>query len=571
MIPVEASAAEGKIVPPAVVSPAEVSELIENLKSTDEITRLIAAKTLSEMGPRAQAALAALSDLAQHDPDADVRQVAENALEKITGKVAPIGVQPQIETIDMEKWVSPQGVVSVLKPGSWRVEERYDGKTARVDVHDDTRASGVHLLVAGNDAGIQDPLLLLGENLKRNRKKYPDFEFSNTWMTRDGSKAMTDVSFTEKGVGVSGRLYCLVNQNRLLTMSYQAPKSLFSRQKYMLLTILNNIVFYDQNEEQKRNQEIQKLINRSSQPVRARMVQRRASDGSASFMAPANWQFEARKGKTIVGSEQENAGFVFTSIEAFAKDPGVRVPGVLISRYLPPDQFIGLFLKQFGQAGNVQVIEKKLDHQTARDGSRFLKTQCEAQDLVVKFSAKSGRNCLAVFKIISSHPAAFSGQWWSIVSGFWASEERFVAYAPLLESIARSYQINDAWARSYIQSAIENLKRLQRKTRQSIQELHQARYDQQRSWEANQARKDYSNWQFSNYLRGETNWVSDLEGGKVYHTDTWGTKDSWTGDYYEGAPYNYVHFEGRNPRHPSLEDMQEINSFELYQKYIQGR
>jgi hypothetical protein len=53
-----------------------------------------------------------------------------------------------------------------------------------------------------------------------------------------------------------------------------------------------------------------------------------------------------------------------------------------------------------------------------------------------------------------------------------------------------------------------------------------------------------------------------LEGGKVYQTDPWGTRDQTTGDRYEGAPYNYLHFEGQNPAHPS-EQMREISSDDL--------
>ena len=463
----------------------------------------------------------------------------------------------------MEKWVSPQGVVSVLKPKEWKVEENYTGNSASVIVCDKSRITGVKFYVSKNDAKIKDSLYFLGENVKNNRKKFPDFKCDKTWAARDKSRAITEVYFTAKGTPVLGKFYYIVNPNKLLIMSYQAPGDVFSRYKGMLLTILNNINFNDQHEEQKRIQSIQ--------PVQVQMVWRQAPDGSARFMAPANWQYQAKKGKTIVGSEQEDAGFVFTSVEAFARNPGVLVPGVLISPYLPPNQFIGLFLRNFGQAKNVHVIEKKLDHQTVREAAQFLRAQCEAQDLVVKFSAKSGRSCLATFKVITAHPALFSGQWWSIVSGFWAQESRFPAYAPLLENIAKSYKINDAWASNYIQSGLANLRRLKQKTQQSIQKLHQARYDQQRSWEANQARKDYSNWKFSQYLRDESNWVSNLEGGKVYHTDSWGTKDTWTGDYYEGSSYNYVNFEGENPRHPSLEDMQEINSYELYQKYIKGQ
>ncbi len=471
----------------------------------------------------------------------------------------------------MEKWVSPQGVVSVLKPKDWKVEESYTGNSASVVVCDHSRITGVTFYVSKNDTRIKDSLYFLGENVKNNRKKFPDFRCNKTWAAHDKSRAITEVCFTAKGTPVLGKFYYIVNPKQLLIMSYQAPGDVFSKYKGTLLTILNNINFYDQHEEKKRIQSIQQHSNKSIQPVQAQMVLRQASDGSVRFMAPANWQYQAQKGKAMVGSEREDAGFVFTSVEAFARNPGVLVPGVLISRYLPPNQFIGLFLRNFGQAKNVQIIEKKLDYQTIREAKQFLRAQCEAQDLVVKFSAKSGRSCLATFKVITAHPAAFSGQWWSIVSGFWAQENRFAAYAPLLENIAKSYKINDVWASNYIQSGLANLRRLKQKTQQAIQKLHQARYNQQRSWEANQARKDYSNWKFSQYLRDESNWISSLEGGKVYHTDSWGTKDTWTGDYYEGSPYNYVNFKGKNPRHPSLEGMQEINSYELYQKYIQGQ
>lgn len=200
----------------------------------------------------------------------------------------------------------------------------------------------------------------------------------------------------------------------------------------------------------------------------------------------------------------------------------------------------------------------------------FTPLHCDAQDLTVRFNAKSGRTCLAAFKVINTAPSPISGIWYSIVSGFWAPEEKFAAYAPLLIQVGNSFQINEEYARNYIQSGLANLRRLQQKTQEAMQKLNQARYDQQKSWEANQARKDYSNWKFSQYIRGETDWVSSLEGGKVYHTDSWGTKDTWTGDFYGGKPYNTIDFEGQNPRHPSLETMTEIDSFELYQKYIVG-
>jgi hypothetical protein len=99
--------------------------------------------------------------------------------------------------------------------------------------------------------------------------------------------------------------------------------------------------------------------------------------------------------------------------------------------------------------------------------------------------------------------------------------------------------------------------------------LNDQRAQNQADWEARQARKDNMDSKWDDYRRGNSFWISEMEGGKVYKTDPWGTQDTQTGDRVEGAPYDYVHFEGQNPRHPS-ENMREVSSYEL-QKYLDGR
>ena len=58
--------------------------------------------------------------------------------------------------------------------------------------------------------------------------------------------------------------------------------------------------------------------------------------------------------------------------------------------------------------------------------------------------------------------------------------------------------------------------------------------------------------------------MSDLESGKVYQTDPWGTRDTASGTRYGRPPHTNIHFEGQNPAHPS-EHMREISSYELKQ------
>jgi hypothetical protein len=68
------------------VQKAEVARLAQLLKDRDENVRVLAAKGLGRLGADATPAVPALEEAAAKDADADVRCVAQNALEKIRGK-----------------------------------------------------------------------------------------------------------------------------------------------------------------------------------------------------------------------------------------------------------------------------------------------------------------------------------------------------------------------------------------------------------------------------------------------------------------------------------------------------
>ena len=156
-----------------------------------------------------------------------------------------------------------------------------------------------------------------------------------------------------------------------------------------------------------------------------------------------------------------------------------------------------------------------------------------------------------------------TGLWFTILAGIWAPEKDSYLYMPALEEVASSFSINDEFARQYIQAGLQRLRQLQQQTAAAIQDLNRAREQNQRDWEERQKRKDFMDSKWDDYRRGQSYWVSDLEGGKVYATDNWGTRDTVTGDYYEGSAYNWTNFEGENPRY--RESMREISSYELKQ------
>jgi hypothetical protein len=144
---------------------------------------------------------------------------------------------------------------------------------------------------------------------------------------------------------------------------------------------------------------------------------------------------------------------------------------------------------------------------------------------------------------------------------------KFDAFLGDFVSMPVSYKIDDAWAKTYVEQGMARLRELQRQTAAVIarnaQEIHammQAAYDER------QRSQDYIDYQRTSYIRGEQDWVSSMEGGTVYHSDSWGTKNTTTGEYWEGQPFDYVHFTGQNPNYN--EGMTPINSRELWERHI---
>ena len=91
----------------------------------------------------------------------------------------------------------------------------------------------------------------------------------------------------------------------------------------------------------------------------------------------------------------------------------------------------------------------------------------------------------------------------------------------------------------------------------------------QSAYDERQRSMDYIDYQRSNTIRGHSDWVSNMEGGTVYHSDRWGTKNTTTGEYYEGQAYNYFNFTGKNPKYN--EQMTPIDSRALYEAHIKGK
>lgn len=459
--------------------------------------------------------------------------------------------------------VSGGGLYVIYKPADWKVAEELRDDSLRVIVQSPDGASMADFFWARNAGGKPDALWFLSAFCQMLRQRHPDASLSEVYASRDSARAMATVRYGAGPGAAKGRYYFESAPDCLSAQGYCAPESRLESDRPLLLNIMASLAFNSAKTPAPGQPD---TTPPQVQHVRVPLVPRRAADGSLTMKAPADWSFLAQAGRVVTGSPDGGSGFIFTVFTGNPMAVGASIAqGVIASQYLPPAQTMASVFRAFGNR-DFAVRSAQPDTATARAFPSYVGRQCDAQDMVVAWASPGGVACVGAFKVINALPSV-TGMWFSIVAGMWGPELEFARYFPMLEEVASSFSIDDRYARTYIQAGLENLRRLRQKTADAMRDLGAARERGQSDWEARQARKDYMDSKWDDYRRGNSYWVSDMEGGKAYRTDNWGTQDGVTGDYYEGKPYNWVNFEGRNPSYPS-ETMREVSGYELQQ--VQG-
>jgi hypothetical protein len=459
----------------------------------------------------------------------------------------------------LQPYVAANKLYAVQKPADWRVVETNEPNRFRVQVLSPQGDSAVDFTWERNDRGhtnAVNSLLAYRRFLSQTR---PDVAFTDIHVSRDNLRCVATVSFHVWGTAVQGRYYFESSPQSLSVQGYFAPSSSLGSQRAVLVNVMASMAFI------KKDPRPETAVSKPDY-YRPNLVQRVASDRSLSMKAPEDWNFNAAGGKVITGSRNGAPGFIFTSLNGNPILRGATIAqGIIGSRYLNPQQTLSHLLQAFGHR-NVRIDSANQDATSARNLVAAIGRQGEAQDITAYWTSSGGLPCVGGFKVINALPSA-SGMWFTIVSGVWAPEKDSYLYLTALEEVASSFSINDQYAQNYIRAGLQRLKMLQQQTMDKMNELNREREKNQAAWEDRQRHKEFSESKWDDYRRGQSYWVSDIEGGKVYATDQWGTRDTATGDYYEGRPYNWTNFEGENPRYN--ESMREINSYEL--KQMEGR
>ncbi len=487
---------------------------------------------------------------ATHPSLGTVQRIVTLAACSIAACAAAVSAQPAAAP-KLQPHVGPSKMYVVYTPADWIVSEVAAAASFQVLVESPARTSRVEFRWERNTTGRADAVAALAGWKKTVAQAHPGAVLRDMYVSKDGSHAVATLHARVGSAPVAGRFFFESTRTGNSVQGYLAPEPRLVAERALLLNVMSSLAFV-------------KVLHKGGglePPVKFTLVARRAQDGSLSMKTPEDWSFLAARGRVVSGAPGGGMGFIFT---AFAGNPmlpraGV-LQGVIGTRFLPPDRTLPLILTGFGHR-NPQIVSNTPDRATMAQCPSQAGNRCDAADLMAEWTSNGGVECVGAFKLVNLLPG-ITGQWSSIIAGIWGPRKDFYRYYPALEEVAGSFSINDQYARGYIQAGLANLRRLQEQTAAEMRSLNQAREDNQKAWEARQERKDYMDSKWDDYRRGQSYWVSDLEGGKVYSTDSWGTKDTVTGDYYEGKGFNWTNFEGQNPRHPS-ETMREVSSWEL--------
>ncbi|MBP2674548.1 MAG: hypothetical protein H6Q84_1388 [Deltaproteobacteria bacterium] len=475
---------------------------------------------------------------------------------------APPGKPPA----HMEKYKAPDGSFALYKPPGWNVESRAveHGKAVKVS---DPKGESVVVL---RTQKMRDPgakaTTIASRMLKDLRPTVPGLHIEWARSTRDRGRAVVEVRFAgARNVPMRGRYYFNTKYPDATVFGYEAPEREIERLRPTLLTVMTNFTILDP----------AGAAKDAGPPAPPRgisgiaMAERTAKDGSFSILVPKGWKMEGAKGQVLLAPPGDGiAGFINAPVGFWGPSQlpyfdASRVPGVIHSPYMRPVDALIVAMRATGSR-NHRILERASDPARAREASVFLKRTMEVETATVSFDSKGGVRCQGRYDVSAAAPLP-SGQWGINVSGIWAPQKEMEGYLPSLVKIVESYRINRQFADEYVRQGMEKVRKMAAETSAMMaRNAREIRESSMAAYQERQRSQEYIDYKRTGYIRGEQEWVSEVEGGVIYKSDHWGLSREGEREI-EGQAYNYYNFKGQNPRYNETMTPVDV-SREVYEK-----
>jgi len=453
-------------------------------------------------------------------------------------------------------YVTEDGNFGLYRPKGWKVSTQRYPNGKMVFVTDQKDLCYVSMLFLESIDPKHDSVAFAVNTLKNVSKQMPDMKILEARSSQD--RMYTVVRYQRSGpksILIEGKYFFNIKRPTAVVFGYEAPAKEWKEMVPTLLTTIANITLLDDQAYRTRASQA-----KGGQPAVPPMREVSAQDNTCRLLVPDGWNLSAVKGTAVCASPDENAGFIFTMVGFVARSripyfDSSKMPG-LHYEYMRPIDALIVAARQTGSS-NHKVLERHTHPRVAMQGPGFLNKQVDSETALISYTNRKGVPCIGYYDVVSGPPDN-AGQWGIIPMGFWAPEPQFARYLPSLIQIAESFRINQEWASKYVQEGMAKVREKMKETSSMMYRYSQEmRASSLASHQNRMKSSDFTSYKFSTYMRGEQEWVTGLEGGKIYQSDHYGISSGGQ-TIVEGPPFNYYNYHGEKYGHIPVDSSREV-------------
>lgn len=448
-----------------------------------------------------------------------------------------------------EYHVTDDHAFGLYTPKGWTVGTQRYPNGRMVFTTDPKDLSYVSLLFLETLDPKHDSVTFAGATLKNVSRQIPSLRILEARSSTDRMRTIVTYQKTgPKNTPIEGRYAFNVRRPTAVVFGYEAPAGRFQESLPTLLTVIANIAILDPQTYQRLAAE-----GKGGGSAMLPMNHTSAPDGTCSLLVPHGWNLQAGKGRALCTGPDGDTGFMFTLVDFVGKSQipyfdNSKMPGLHYD-YMPPADALVVASRHTGST-NHRILER-------HPNPSLTTPKGPAEIAVISYTSKKGVPCVGYFDLVGSHPSA-AGQWGLIVMGFWAPHGQFARLLPSLLRVMESFQINQQWAADQVRQGMQRVQELMKQTSSMMSRY--AEEMRQSSLASHQNRMksgDFISYKFSTYMRGEQEWVTGLEGGKIFTTDHHGLSSGGT-MLIEGPAFNYYNYRGEQYGHVPVDSSREV-------------
>ncbi|MDQ7824131.1 MAG: hypothetical protein RDV48_15120 [Candidatus Eremiobacteraeota bacterium] len=463
--------------------------------------------------------------------------------EKTTAKQVPAKPEAR-KSQDLQYYLSRDKTYSLYIPRGWTVTSD-DNKNGKLITASAPCGLPCIVFYSCTITAEFDAVAFSKAILSTSTKYFSDIKITEAFATKDRKRVTLEFQYTYGSKELDKcRYYVTTEGTSALVMECSATAAEFKKQKPLLISMLSKIKLMSPPQAAAAPAKPD-IRNNPDAPFLYEMVPYTSQDGSCRISIPNGWKVTAGKGAMLVTSPDGGSGFAFSTTNFIGQgnvpylDSG-SLPGLHYS-YRGPAESMSLVLGLFGSS-NIRYSRYSNNAQAATV-SALLRREAESEYAVMTYTSKKGVNTEGFFDITTMKPLA-SGQWGVMYEGIWAPRSQYNRYLLTLVDMWESFSINEEWAAEYVRQGVENLKRLAAdtiaKSRRYAEEIRQANTA---AFQERMRSGDYIDYKRSSMIRGQQDWVSGIEGGSVYTSDSDGLNRDGR-RIIEGQGANYHNFDG---------------------------